>query len=100
MGGVSERHETDADERRHLLDRLEILDAIMLALERREQMWSIVEAAPDADRARGDLMAALGLTEVQATAVMDLQVRRFSARERSRIAEERDSLRALAAGSD
>ena len=84
---------TDPDELQRLeRARLEILDAFTLATEHRDELIRIVGAAADADAARVALMAAFDLSEVQATAALDLQVRRFASYERGRIASERDDI--------
>lgn len=74
--------------------RLEILDAMVIALERPEEFFAIVVSAVEADQAKQLLKGAFDLSEVQATAVVDLQIRRFTERERSRIVEERDAVSA------
>lgn len=78
----------------HERDRLQILDALAIALERRAELMDVVSGARDADQARSDLMTRFDLTDVQAAAVLDLQVRRFSELERGRIVAEREELRA------
>lgn len=88
----SERPHRD-ELQRHIRERLEILDAFILATERRDELIRIVGGAVDADAARAALMAAWDLNEVQATAALDLQIRRFANHERGRIAAERDDLR-------
>jgi DNA gyrase/topoisomerase IV subunit A len=84
----------DPDEmRRHALNRLEILDAFVTAVDGREQLMQIVASCANADQARRVVMEPFGLNEVQATAALDLQVRRFAGQERQRIVDERESLR-------
>lgn len=73
--------------------RLAVLDAMSAALDRRDELFSLIGAAKDGAHALRALQSAFGFDEAQAHAVLDLQVRRFSARERSRIAGERESLR-------
>jgi hypothetical protein len=64
--------------RRHALSRLEILDALVSALDRREQLVQIVALCTDAGQARRVVIDAFNWNEVQATAVLDLHVRRFA----------------------
>ena len=73
--------------------RLEFLDAITAALERRVEVMELIASSPSADEARERVAALLGVSEVGATAVLDLQWRRFAQLERSRIAEDRDQMR-------
>jgi DNA gyrase subunit A len=49
---------------------------------------STIRQAADADEARAELMRRFGLTEVQATAILDMQLRRLAALERQKIEEE------------
>jgi DNA gyrase subunit A len=84
----------DPDEvHRHALNRLEILDALVTAVDRREQLVQIVASCADADQARRVVMDAFSWNEVQATAVLDLHVHRFAGQGRQRIVDEREFLR-------
>ena len=85
----------DAEVRRHTLERLEILDALVIALDRRDELMQIVASAQDAEQAQDRLRSAFSLNQVQAVAVMDLQVRRFGTEQRDRIRKEREHLRAM-----
>ena len=73
--------------------RLELLDAISAALERRVEVMELIASSPSAAEARERVAALLGVSELCATAVLDLQWRRFAQLERNRIAEERDQMR-------
>ncbi len=73
--------------------RLEILDATTAALERRVEVLELIASSPSADDARQRVAQLLGVSELGATAVLDLQWRRFAQLERNRIAEERDRMR-------
>jgi DNA gyrase subunit A len=81
------------DEYRQQLDRLSVLDGLVAAAERYAELLEIVASSPDADTARHRVAAAFGLTLIQATAVQDMQVRRFAGLERGRLILERDELR-------
>ncbi|MGH8961707.1 MAG: DNA gyrase subunit A [Jatrophihabitantaceae bacterium] len=76
-----------------LRQRLEILDALVAALERRTEVFDVIAASVSADAARERLSEMLGVSEIGATAVLDLQSRRFAQIEAQRIADERDQLR-------
>ena len=51
-------------------------------------MIALIRNAPSADEARGGLMELLEIDEIQATAILDLQLRRLAALERQRIIDE------------
>jgi len=72
--------------------RLEILDAMIVALENRRRIFDIIGAAASADQARQDLMVDFDMNEIQATAVLDLQARRFAEFERTRLIQEREDI--------
>lgn len=74
------------------MQRLEILDAIVAGIDRRQELLQIVSAAPSDEEARRQLGAAFGFNEGQAAAVLDIQVRRFATEQRRRISNERDQL--------
>ena len=80
--------------RAHAAVRLRILDAMVVAIEHRAEMLEIVATSPHADEARINVMKRFGLDEIQAVAILDLQVRRFAELERGRILAERNEIRA------
>ena len=79
--------------------RLEILEAYALVMERRDEFVGLVGSAASADDARAQLQERFSFTDVQALAVLDLQVRRFARFERSRILDECAELRSRLASS-
>jgi DNA gyrase subunit A len=79
--------------REKALSRLAILDALVIAMDRRDELMQIVGSAENADAALAGVVTAFGLDDLRAQVVLDLQVRRFAVSERARIIEERDSLR-------
>ncbi len=80
----------------HLLkqarDRAHIVAGLLLALDRMDEVIAIIRASQDATTARGNLMTALSLTEVQAQAILDMQLRRLAALERERLEKEYQDL--------
>jgi DNA gyrase subunit A len=74
-------------------DRLHILDGLLIALDQIDQVVSIIRSSADPAEARQRLMDELGLTEVQATHILDMQLRRLTALEKQRLAEEAAELR-------
>jgi DNA gyrase/topoisomerase IV subunit A len=80
------------NQRKSLEDELLTVEALLLAVSRRGEVLSVIEAAADVDDAREKLQALLGVGWIGATAVLDLQFRRLSAREREKIMQRRDEL--------
>jgi DNA gyrase subunit A len=77
--------------------RVHVLEGLLIALDHLDQVITVIRGAKTADAARHQLMAGYGLDEVQATAVLDLQLRRLAALERQRLVDEhRDLLRLIA----
>lgn len=88
--GMPDENEWEQDARRQ---RLEILDAFVLALERRTDVFEVIAASESAEVAHRRLMELLNVSEIAAIAVLDLQARRFAKLEASRIRRERDDMR-------
>jgi DNA gyrase/topoisomerase IV subunit A len=80
-------------ETERMRDRLAILDAMCTVIERRQDLMNVVASAADSDDGRAVISAHFGFNDTDATAVLDLQVRRFADRERRRILVEADGLR-------
>ncbi|HEX6386414.1 MAG TPA: DNA gyrase C-terminal beta-propeller domain-containing protein, partial [Anaerolineae bacterium] len=70
------------------LKRQHILEGLLVALDHLDEVIETIRRAPDADEARAQLMTRFGLTEVQATAILDMQLRRLAALERQKIVDE------------
>ena len=68
--------------------RAHILEGYLVALKNLDEVINIIRAASDVDSARGRLMKRFKLTEHQATAILDLQLRRLAALERKKIETE------------
>jgi DNA gyrase subunit A len=83
----------DAEEQRLWSQRLEVLDAIVAAIDRRDEVHTVIVSSPSAEQARTRLVALLGVSEVGAVAILDLQWRRLAELERTRIVAERDEIR-------
>ena len=81
-------------EREALEQQLALMEAMCAAQERWPEVMTAVASAEDADDAEARIVALLGLTDpLGATAVLDLQVRRWTTQERRRMALWRDELR-------
>ncbi len=72
--------------------RAHVLDGLLIALSALDAVIRIIRAANDAETARLNLMAELKLTEVQAQAILDMQLRRLAALERLKIEDEHAEL--------
>jgi DNA gyrase subunit A len=68
--------------------RIHILDGLLVALENIDAVIQTIKESPDADQAKERLMKRFKLSEVQAQAILDMQLRRLAALERWKIEEE------------
>ncbi len=75
--------------------RLHILEGLRVALKHLDEILDLIKKAPDADVARDRLMKRYRLTEIQAQAILDIQLRRLAALERKKIEDEYKELLAL-----
>ena len=77
-------------------ERAHVVEGLRMALERLDEVVSIIRGSRDAGVARSNLVERLSLTGVQAQAILDMQLRRLAALERERLEEEyRDLLKAI-----
>jgi DNA gyrase subunit A len=65
-----------------------ILEGLLKALANLDEVIATIRRSPDADTARKRLMSKFKLTEIQAQAILDMQLRRLAALERKKIEEE------------
>ena len=75
-------------------ERIHILRGLLKALDQLDAVIALIRAAPSAEAARGGLMELLEIDELQATAILDLQLRRLAALERQRILDDHDEIAA------
>ena len=68
--------------------RAHILRALLKALDQLDAVIALIRSAPSAEESKAGLMQLLEIDEIQATAILDLQLRRLAALERNRIIEE------------
>lgn len=84
-------HQVDVVVRRtqYLLDaaekRIHILRGLLKALDALDEVIALIRRSPSADEARTGLMELLDIDELQATAILDMQLRRLAALERAKI---------------
>ncbi len=83
----SEYELKEAESREHILEGLKI------AVDHIDEVIKIIRAAQSAEVAKGQLMARFKLTEIQSTAILDMQLRRLAALERQKIEDELKAVR-------
>jgi len=71
-------------------ERAHILAGLRKAVEQLDLVIRIIRQAASADAARDELMRRLDLTEIQAKAILDMQLRRLAALERQKIIDEHE----------
>ena len=74
-------------------DRSHILEGLRKALEFLDEVIKLIRASDDVETARNGLMQSFGLTEIQAQAILDMQLRSLAALERKKLEEEYQDLR-------
>jgi DNA gyrase subunit A len=68
--------------------RAHILEGLLIALQNLDEVIDTIRKSPDADVARERLISRFKLSEVQAQAILDMQLRRLAALERQKIEDE------------
>lgn len=92
------KHQMDVIQRRtqfrleKALERLHILDGYLKALDALDEVIALIRRSPTVDDARTGLMDLLQIDEVQADAILALQLRRLAALERQKILDEHKEL--------
>jgi DNA gyrase subunit A len=69
-------------------ERAHILRGLVKALDALDDVIALIRRSPTVDEARGGLIRLLDIDEVQATAILDMQLRRLAALERQKIIDE------------
>jgi DNA gyrase subunit A len=75
-------------------ERAHILRALLKAIDQLDAVIALIRGSASADVARGGLMELLDIDEIQATAILDMQLRRLAALERQRLIDEYAELEA------
>ncbi len=89
---VRRRSEYDLEKARQ---RAHILEGLRVALKNLDEVISLIRRAPDAETARTRLMRRFKLSEIQAQAILDMQLRRLASLERKKIELEYKEVQAL-----
>ena len=91
-------HRLDIIQRRTKFDlekaqaRAHILDGLLVALANLDEVIDTIKKSADTDTARTSLMEKFKLTELQAQAILDMQLKRLAALERQKIEDEHKEL--------
>ena len=75
--------------------RAHILEGYLIALKNLDEIIELIRSAADVDAARNKLMKRFKLTELQTTAILDMQLRRLAALERRKIETEYKEITAV-----
>ncbi|HMD90267.1 MAG TPA: DNA gyrase subunit A [Anaerolineaceae bacterium] len=86
---ITRRSEFELDKARK---RAHILDGLLIALANLDDVIKTIKESPDVDQARERLMSRFHLSEVQAQAILDMQLRRLAALERQKIEDEHKTI--------
>jgi DNA gyrase subunit A len=75
-------------------ERLHIVAALLKAIDRIDEVIALIRASASAAEAQTGLMTLLEIDEIQAQAILDMQLRKLAALERQALVDERDKLEA------
>lgn len=89
---VVRRAQFDLEEARA---RAHILEGLLIALDNLDEVIETIRRSADTDAARAALMKKFGLSEPQAIAILDMQLKRLAALERKKIEDEYKMLKEL-----
>ncbi len=88
---ITRRTQFDLDKAKH---RAHILDGLLIALANLDAVIKTIRESPDVDTAKERLMSRFDLSEIQAQAILDMQLRRLAALERQKIMDEHKEIMA------
>lgn len=74
-------------------DRAHILEGLLIALNNLDDVIETIRRSADQDAARQALMTKFGLSEIQATAILEMQLKRLAALERQKIEDEYNAIK-------
>ncbi|MBE0414953.1 MAG: DNA gyrase subunit A [Dehalococcoidia bacterium] len=75
-------------ELRHAKERAHILEGLKIALDHLDEVIDTIRRSQSAEAARTNLMNSFNLTQAQAQAILEMQLRRLAALERKKVTEE------------
>ncbi|MGN8244353.1 DNA gyrase subunit A [Cellulomonas soli] len=79
-------------------EEIHVYRGYLKALDALDEVIALIRRSPDVDEARSGLMALLEVDEIQANAILNLQLRRLAALQRQEIMERHDALQQLIVG--
>ncbi len=79
--------------RKKALERLHLVDGLLLALVDIDEVIQVIRTSDDADKAKNRLMTVFDLDEIQAQYILDLRLRRLTKMSRIELEAERDELK-------
>ncbi len=94
------RHRLDVITRRARFElnraeaRLHIVEGLLKAISMIDEVIDIIRHSQNTETARTNLMKKIGLSEIQATAILDMPLRRLTSLERKKLEEEQKELKA------
>ncbi|MCJ7610833.1 MAG: DNA gyrase subunit A, partial [Candidatus Aminicenantes bacterium] len=86
---ITRRTQFELKKARH---RAHILEGLLIALANLDEVINLIKKSPDAEVAKERLMTRFKLSEIQAQAILDMQLRRLAALERQKIEDEHKEL--------
>lgn len=92
------RHRQEVVTRRNIFElteakrRSHILEGLKIALDNLDEVISTIRKSKTQEEAKSNLMKKFGLTGIQATAILDMQLRRLAALEREKIEKEHEEI--------
>ncbi|MDR0659750.1 MAG: DNA gyrase subunit A [Prevotellaceae bacterium] len=96
---VRHRHEVVLRRTRYELEqaqkRAHILEGLLIAIDHLDEVIALIRASKTPDEARTGLMEKFGLTEVQASAIIEMRLRQLTGLERDKLRNEYDELMKL-----
>jgi len=78
-------------------ERAHVLEGLLVAIANLDEVIALIRGSASADVARTSLMERFALSEIQAQAILDMQLRRLAALESQRIQDEHDELQTIIA---
>ncbi|MFA9288553.1 MAG: DNA gyrase subunit A [Weeksellaceae bacterium] len=91
---IRKRSEHELAQAKH---RAHILEGYLIALDNIDEVIKIIRGSKDEPTAKAALMSSFGLSEIQTQAIMEMQLRRLTGLERSKIEDELAKLREIIA---
>ncbi len=91
-GAAKDEQQVEPD--RTAVTQLEIYDGVLLAFDRRAEVLRTIEASSDRLTAAFRIRRLLGVSQLQASAILELQAQGFSTASRDRVAHRAAELRA------